>query len=203
MRIAIIGGSQGTGAALAVLALEQGHEVTVISRSGRAPHGAKVVKADASNSDAVKPGIADADAVVVTVGGAKGVDKPRTQITKAVIAAMTAAGPRRLIIQSSLAAGDSTQQLPPVLRAITPLMLAKPLADHNEQEAAVQSSGLDWTIVRPAGLKDKPSKGSWKALTVSEQGTLGGTVPRADVAKFMLEVLADDNTIHKAYGISS
>lgn len=203
MHIAIVGGSQGTGAALAVIAQEQGHDVTVISRSGNAPHGAKVVKGDASNSDVVKDAIAGTDAVVVTVGGAKGADKPRTQITKAVIEAMKDSGPRRLIIQSSLAAGDSTQQLPPLLRAITPLMLAKPLADHNDQEAAVQASDLDWTIVRPAGLKDAPSKGSWKALTVDEQGTLSGTVPRADVAKFMLEALANDDTIHKAYGVSS
>lgn len=30
MHIAIVGGSQGTGAALAVIAQEQGHDVTVI-----------------------------------------------------------------------------------------------------------------------------------------------------------------------------
>lgn len=203
MHIAIIGGSQGTGAALAVIAQEQGHEVTVVSRSGKAPHGAKVIKGDASNIEVVKGGIADADAVVVTVGGAKGVSKPRTEITKSVISAMEETGPSRLVIQSSLAAGDSAQQLPPVLRAITPLMLAKPLADHNEQEDAVRASGLDWTIVRPTGLKSTPSKGSWKALTVNEPGTLGGSVPRGDVAKFILQVLADDTTVGKAYGISS
>lgn len=203
MKIAIIGGSQGTGAALAVIAQEQGHDVTVVSRSGNAPHGATIVKGSADDAALIAEAAAGADAVVVTVGGAKGKDRNRTDVTESVIAALEEAGPKRLIIQSSLGAGDSAQQLPKLLEFITPKLLAKPLADHNAQEEAVKASQLQWTIVRPTGLKDKPSNGNFKALTVDQEGTLTGSVPRADVARFILQALDDDSTIGKAYGISS
>lgn len=36
--------------------------------------------------------------------------------------------------------------------------------------------GLDWTIVRPSGLTDKPAAGSWQALETSEPGTLCGLI---------------------------
>ena len=63
--------------------------------------------------------------------------------------------------------------------------------------------GLDWTIVRPSGLTDKPATGSWQALETSEPGTLCGTITRADLAACMLEVLEDNVTIGSALGVSS
>lgn len=110
---------------------------------------------------------------------------------------------RRLLVQSALGAGESAQQMPLALRLPMKLVLAKPVADHEEQEAAVMASGLDWTIVRPSGLTDKRATGSWQALETSEPGTLRGTIPRADLAACMLEVLEDDATIGSALGVSS
>ena len=124
-------------------------------------------------------------------------------MTRAVIAAMQETGTRRLLVQSSLGAGDSASQLPVPLRQLMQVLLAKPLADHNEQEAAVRESGLDWTIVRPTGLKNAPPTGSVRALEVGDDGTLGGTVPRIDLAHFMLATLADELSVGRAYGISS
>lgn len=89
------------------------------------------------------------------------------------------------------------------LRQVMKVLLAKPLADHNEQEAVVRGSGLDWTIVRPTGLKNSPALGSWKALEVADGGVLGGTIPRADLAAFLMEVIGEEATVGKAFGISS
>lgn len=203
MRIVIIGGSQGTGAELAQQALAAGHEVTVLSRSGAGPDGARRVKGDASHPAVVTEAIDGADAVVVTVGGAKGVKHPRTQVTRAVIEAMQGAGVRRLLVQSSLGAGDSAQQMPQLLRTLMKVALAKPLADHDAQEAAVVRSGLDWTILRPTGLSGKPGTGTWQARRVSDGGYLKGQVTRADLASCMLEVLQDETTVSAALGVSS
>src|SRR5690606_25660927 len=104
------------------------------------------------------------DAVVVTVGAAKNVRHQRAEVTRTVIRAMREAGVHRLVVQSSLGAGDSASQLPGPLGLITRVVLANPLADHNEQEQAVRESGLDWTVVRPTGLSDKPAKGRWQSL---------------------------------------
>lgn len=203
MQITIVGGAKGTGAQLATLAIEAGHVVTVVTRSGTVPEGADRVLGSASDPAVARLAVTGADAVVVTVGGAKGVAHNRAAVTRTVIEQMKQVGVRRLLVQSSLGAGGSAQQMPLALRLPMKLVLAKPLADHEEQEAAVMASGLDWTIVRPSGLTDKPATGSWQALEISEPCTLRGTIPRTDLAACMLEVLEDDATIGSALGVSS
>lgn len=203
MQITIVGGSQGTGAQLAQLAMKAGHVVTVVTRSGQVPEGAERVMGSAADPAVARLAVTGADAVVITVGGAKGVKHQRTAVTRTVIEQMKGVGVRRLLVQSSLGAGESTSQLPALLRLPMRLMLAAPLTDHNEQETAVMASGLDWTIVRPAGLTDKPGTGAWQALETSEPGTLRGTIPRADLAASMLEALEDPSTIGSALGVSS
>ncbi|MBF4993781.1 SDR family oxidoreductase [Arthrobacter gandavensis] len=203
MKLTIIGGSKGTGARLASLAQAAGHDVTVLSRSGQAPAGVRVVAGDAGDPGTATSAISGADAVVITVGGAKGSPRHRAAVTRSVIEAMKTEGVRRLMVQSSLGAGDSGSQLPSPLRVAMKVALAKPLADHNEQEAAVQDSGLDWTIVRPTGLTDKEPAGSWQALQTSESGTLRGSISRADLAACMLELLEESDSIGKAVGVSS
>lgn len=203
MNITIIGGSSGTGAELASLAQAAGHNVTVLSRSGRAPAGVHAATGNATDPGVAASAVAGADAVVVTVGGAKGVARQRTAVTGAVVDAMQKEGVRRLLVQSSLGAGDSAKQMPAALRLMMRVVLAKALADHNGQESAVKASGLDWTIVRPTGLTNKEPAGSWKALETGDKGTLGGTIPRRDLAACMLEILSDDSSIGTAPGISS
>ncbi|MET4058509.1 uncharacterized protein YbjT (DUF2867 family) [Arthrobacter sp. UYP6] len=203
MKITIVGGSQGTGAQLAALVQAAGHEVTVVSRSGNAPAGARVITGNAADPEVAARAVAGADAVVVTVGGAKGVSRQRAAVTESVIGAMQKAGVHRLLVQSSLGAGDSGSQMPAPLRLVMRTVLAKALADHNEQEAAVQSSGLDWSIVRPTGLTDKEPTGTWKALETGDDGRMGGSIPRRDLAACMLGILTDDSTIGKALGVSS
>lgn len=202
MKITIVGGSKGTGAELASLAHGAGHEVTVVSRTGRAPEGAGVVTGDAADPTIAATAITGADAVVITVGGAKGVPLHRTAVTRSVIGAMQEAGVSRIIVQSSLGAGDSAGQLPGPLRMLTKLVLAKPLADHNEQESLVVGSGLDWTIVRPTGLTNKPATGNWRAFEVQSDGKLQGSIPRGDLAALMFDILGDDSAIGKALGVS-
>lgn len=203
MKLTVIGGSQGTGARLAALALEAGHEVTVVSRSGRGPAGTRVVTGSATDPEVVRPAVDGADAVVVTVGGAKGARRQRTEVTRSVVEAMSGTGARRLIVQSSLGAGDSGTQMPLPLRLLMKVVLAAPLADHDAQETAVRESGLDWTVVRPTGLTDKTGTGRWRAHEVGDGGRLGGTIPRADLAAYLLEVVSDDSLVGRAVGISS
>lgn len=202
VKIVVVGGSQGTGRALAEAAVSAGHEVTVLSRSGNGPVGTTVVTGTATDPAVAREAVAGADAVVVTVGGAKGSPRARTQVTASVVQAMKQTGVRRLVVQTSLGAGGSARQLPVPLRQLTPLVLKQPLADHDAQEAVVRASGLDWTIVRPAGLTNKPATRRWKALRDDELGVLHGSIPRGDVAAFMLQVLETPSTIGAHIAIS-
>lgn len=202
MRITIIGGSQGTGFQLAIAARDAGHDVTVLSRSGKAPAGVRGLAGSATDAASVRTVVDGADAVAVTVGGAKGVHHQRAAITRTVIAAMQAAGARRLLVQSSLGAGDSGSQLPGALGLLTKFALAKPLADHDEQEVAVRESGLDWTIVRPTGLTGKLPTGRWRTAEVGQPTKLSSSIARADLAAAMLGFITDDSKIGKAVGVA-
>lgn len=102
---------------------------------------------------------------------------------------------RRLVVQSSLGVGPSARHVPPVLRVLVRLALASALADHATQEEVVRGSGLEWTVVRPTGLKDTPARGSRRAVEDSQEGRLGGTVPRADLAAFVLGLLEDPGSV--------
>jgi len=82
-------------------------------------------------------------------------------------------------------------------RLVLPLLLRKVYADKNRQEAIIRGSGLRWTIVRPAILNDRPSRGAVRALTDLTRFH-GGTVSREDVARFVVDQLASEAWIHGA-----
>ncbi len=61
---------------------------------------------------------------------------------------------------------------------------------------------LDWTIVRPPELKDKPYTGKYR--TREEHLPLFGfSISRANVADFMLKAVENRSSIGKIVGISN
>jgi len=75
------------------------------------------------------------------------------------------------------------------------------LAEARQIEVAVRTSGLDWTIVRPARLTDDPGQHSWRVGPgyAVPQGT---RIARADVAEFMLDQLDDRANIGHAVAVA-
>jgi len=87
--------------------------------------------------------------------------------------------------------------LSPLIKAV----LRKHYADLALMEDLLRDSSLDWTVVRPPRLTDRPQTGAYR--TAYEQNLRGGlVVSRADVAHLMLRVLDQPETIHKAIGIA-
>lgn len=76
-------------------------------------------------------------------------------------------------------------------------MLRKVYQDKDRQEDAIRASTLDWTIVRPTVLNDKPARRGLKALT-DLSGVHGGTIARSDVAEFVVQQLTEDTWLRKA-----
>lgn len=77
------------------------------------------------------------------------------------------------------------------------MLLRKVYADKNRQEALIRDSGLDWVLVRPSVLNDKPARGEVRAIT-DLTGFRGGSIARADVATFVLDQVASDAWLHRA-----
>lgn len=169
MRVLVVGASRGTGAELVRELADRGHLVTAFARHPGADDGrATVVTGDAMDADAVAKAVSGQDAVVVTLGITgnpfrvrltRRAGTPltiRSAGTANVIAAMQAQGVSRLVVQTTYGIGETYGDLPLALKAFFTLAIRPQVDDHAVQEAAVRSSGLAWTIVRPVVLHDEP-----------------------------------------------
>jgi putative NADH-flavin reductase len=199
MNIAIVGASRGVGRALCTLASAQGHAVTAIARHASALP-LEVVKVDV---DASRPGSLELrghDAVVCAVGGAGLSDRSsRTAVTQVIVAAMRAQGLKRLVLISSLGAGDSYARCSLPTKAITRTLLRHAMVDHNGQEALL-GSDLDWTVLRPGGLTDGRT-GHRVVDSPTEKLGGGGRVGRDDVAEVALRALVDGLWVRQAVAV--
>ncbi len=125
--------------------------------------------------------------------------------TRAIIGAMRATGVRRLAVVSAGPIGTVAspgRPRPPrhdpgdgfVMRhLLTPLVktaLRKHYDDLALMEDAIRDSGLDWTVVRPPRLTDRPLTGTYRTA-YGQNLRRGVVVPRADVAHLMLRAVQD------------
>ena len=193
MKIAVIGAAGGVGRRVVAQAAKAGHEVSALVRREEQAdmmslYGAKSVMGDLKGD---WQGVLDgADAVVWAAGaGASGnyaaIDG---EALKRMADTLAERGPKRLIVVSSMGV-DRPEQMPPFLQQV--------LKVKAESDSHVQSSSLDWTIVRPGGLNDEPGGGK---VTVGTQ-VQGGMISRDDVASVVLACLADPSTAGKAFEV--
>jgi hypothetical protein len=118
--------------------------------------------------------------------------------TRALVSAMKAEQVSRLVCITGIGAGESVGHGGFAFdRVIFPLLLRKVYADKNRQEAIVRSSGLDWVIVRPSILNNKPGRGAVRALT-DLSAFRGGTISREDVARFVLGQVRSEEWLRRA-----
>ena len=77
-----------------------------------------------------------------------------------------------------------------------PILMAKAAG-----EAALRSSGVPYTIVRPGGLTDEPGGKNTVAFAQADSGM--GRIPRADVATVCVEALGRKTALRKSISIVS
>ncbi len=103
----------------------------------------------------------------------------------------------RLVAITGIGAGDSAGHGGFLFdNLIFPLLLRKVYADKNRQESIIKESALDWTIVRPCILNNKPGGKTVRAL-VSVDSFHGGSISREDVAAFVLDQLTSDQWLRQ------
>ena len=80
--------------------------------------------------------------------------------------------------------------------AMKPYLVAKRSADE-----ILQSTNLDYTIVRPGALSDEEKTGKIEVSAEGFQSLEGRSIPRADVAHVLVEVLERENTYGKVFEV--
>jgi putative NADH-flavin reductase len=224
MKLAIMAATGGVGQQLLRQALDAGHDVTAVVRNpARLPadlREARIVTADlaAPQPAVLEAAIAGTDAVVSGLGPASNASAGIAERgTRAIAAAMHATAVKRLVVISAAPVGtvpSPGHPKPPkhdpgdgfFMRHLgAPFARAafgKVYADLAAMEDLLRGSDLDWTVIRPPKLTNKPLTGHYRIAT--GQNVRGGfSVPRADVAHLMLAVLGQPTTIGQVIGIAS
>ncbi|TDC74098.1 NAD(P)-dependent oxidoreductase [Streptomyces hainanensis] len=209
MRITAFGATGGTGQHLVRQALDAGHHVTVVvrdpARLGIADHPRLgVVTAPTLADDAAVAAALDGqDAAVSTLGRRSGGDPSVcADGARAIIAAMRKTDVRRLVVVTAsghvVDAGDG-----PVTRAAFKPLLGRFLrtnfADFARTDEIVRASGLDWTIMRPPRLTNGRQRPFRTDLDRNVRG--GISIARADLARAILDALADPETAGHTVGL--
>jgi putative NADH-flavin reductase len=168
--------------------VEAGHEVTaVVRRPGAlaARDGLRVaVVPDLGDPAALDGVLAGQEAVISALGtSARGPVSVCTDGIRAILAAMTRSGTRRLVVVSAHGAAE-THDGSLYVRALW-LTLADKMRDKEAMEALVRASGAEWTVVRPPALKDRPRTGRYRVAT-DLPIRLTSAIGRADLAEFVV-----------------
>ena len=126
--------------------------------------GAELIVGDVRDEKVLREALKGQDAVVSALGTPASPFREVTVLstaTRALVRAMKAEHVSRLVCITGMGAGDSAGHGGFLFdNVIFPLLLKKVYADKNRQETIVRDSGLDWILVRPSVLNDKPGHGS-------------------------------------------
>jgi uncharacterized protein YbjT (DUF2867 family) len=95
-----------------------------------------------------------------------------------------------MLLVSTIGAGDSYEAAPLPARTFLKDML--PLKTQAEDH--LMDVGLDYTIIRPGGLKSDARTGR---AYLSDSRDASGIINRADLADLIVEAIDDDSTIGK------
>jgi uncharacterized protein YbjT (DUF2867 family) len=198
--VLVVGGTRATGLEIVRLLKAKGEPVTVMARhtsdiSALEELGVPVVRADALESEEVQEAIVPGRfrAVISTLGGgSKDTVRPDYEGNRNLIDAAKAAGVRRFVLVTVIGAGNSADTPPLIAR----WFLKEPVSLKTEAEKYLKASGLDYTIIRPGGLLDKPASG--KAV-LSEDPETFSWISRADLGRLVVDALDDQQTIRRTY----
>jgi len=205
MKIIVFGATGGVGQYVVKKALEEGMEVTAFVRTpsklGITHERLSVVQGDASNPAEVEAAIAGHDAVVSCLGSSQGM-KPSTELesmTKNIVDGMRKHGVKRIVYTAS---AGIDRELPGFSGKLIMRMLRNALKDHRAAVDYILQHDLNYTIVRPLGLTNKPFTGRYReALAGVPERSM--SIPRADVAHFIIKSLKDSRYERTSVGLAT
>ena len=208
-QLLVLGATGRTGQHVVAEALRRGYEVTAFvrdaARLGVKSERLRVQAGDITGHEGILTSAMNGQDAVISVLGVGKSFKSRGFISAAtprVLRSMEAAGIRRLIFTSAYGVGETRRDVPPIPRLFMRTLLRDVYRDKEAGEVALRSSLLDWTIVYPAGLLDRPATGQFRA---GERLALRGfpTIARADLAGFLLDQVDDVQYLRKGVLVSS
>lgn len=199
-KVFVAGGSRGVGHAIVNRLSSDGIQVVALVRSKDASEelskleGVTAVIGDAFDYKTVENAMDGCDAAITTLGGGVQDDGKRIDYdgNSNVIEAAGILGVTRVILVTSVGCGDSKDAPPPaVYETLKDVLAAKERA---ENVLIKYYTNMNWTIVRPGGLKSETATGN---AILSEDKMAIGTIHREDLANLVVDALSSANTERK------
>jgi putative NADH-flavin reductase len=200
MKLVVLGASGGCGRLLVTQAAARGHTVTAVARASSrldAPSGVRALRGALDDEGFLREAVRGADAVLSALGlrlpGIAPWSRPEDpgfldRSTPAVVRAMKAEGVGRAVVISAGGVADSYEEMPAAFKMfIRGSALRHVYPALARMEKTWLESGLDVCIPRPTGLTDESATGRCRVVARVEGRA---TIPRADVAAWMLDALA-------------
>jgi putative NADH-flavin reductase len=211
MKIAIFGASGATGTLLTERSLAAGYEVAALLRKPAEfvyAERVRVVEGNAFDAEAVRRTVEGAD-VVLSALGARSLRKEDVleRAVPLIVDAMRKAGVRRIIALGSAGALSDSMKKQPVWRRwfvqkmVYNTFLKWPVASQVAQWKTLSGSGLDWTMVMPPMLLNKPGRGTYR-VDGEALPRNGARISREDVADFMMAQIGSVEWVGKGVYIA-
>lgn len=205
MKIIVFGATGGVGQHVVKQALEKGMAVTAFVRTPSkldvTHEKLQVIQGDAFNPEEVATAIAGHEAVVSCLGSNKGTKKSGEleEMAKNIVLGMKQHNVHRIVYTAS---AGINKELPGVSGKLIMQMLKNPLTDHRNAVDFIQAHGLDYTIVRPLGLTNDAFTGTYRE-SIDGVPDKSRTIPRADVAYFIVKALSEEGYSNTSVGIAT
>lgn len=213
-KIIVFGATGGTGQAIVNEAIKRSYSVTVFVRDltkarllfPAADSRLNFVAGDALNAaEVAKEFSPHTDAVISALGifQAKAGHDDLTRATDNILQAMKTANTSRFVCVSSLGVGESRGQGNLIVKFIQKLSLRHTLADKEQQETLIRSSGLAWTLIRPSRLMNGNGPDNYVDwVGPAPDKKLIWSINRSDVAHLVLDCLENDTSIEQAINVT-
>lgn len=216
-RILVLGATGRTGQLVVEAALAREISVVALARNPNKitikSDRLTVIKGSAENRDDVKCAMIGVDAVVSTLNNSRASDLPWAKIINSptmitdsirnIVEEMKENKLRRILVMTANGAGETFNYAPFYFKwLITKTNLKVAYNDHNNQEALIKTSGLDWTIVRPVALTNSTSTGEL-IISYNHRPKPSYFISRSQVARFLIDSLEDKDLHHKCPVISA
>lgn len=193
----IFGASRNTGLDVAEILVARGDKVSAVVRPNSDTKalqqlGVTLIPGDALDAESVRAAMTGKKyrAILTTVACFSCNPKPDFLGNKNIFDAALAAEQRRVLLVTTIGSGDSFDAAPLPAK----MFLKEMLPLKTQAEDHLKSLGLDYTIIRPGGLKTAQATG--RGL-LSEDRSTSGIITRADLAGLIVKAMDDDKTIGK------
>jgi putative NADH-flavin reductase len=207
MKLIVLGATGGIGLEIIRQAIDRGHSVTAFVRSPDAvkPYADRIAirQGELLNSSDLQSAIAGHDAVLSAFGPRVPLVKTDAHLLGDFAAALACAMhgacvTRAVLVSTAFLFRDAI--LPPAY-LFGRLFFPTVVADAEAMERIIRATSLDWTIVRPPQLTDKPFTGNYY-IREHRLPRFGFNISRADVADCLISLAETRTAIRTIVGVS-